>query len=914
MNNINNHRLEIIINGVPIDLFSEGINLRMNNVITDPSKITTTQATYSFSFNIPITPLNSKVFNYINASSRPNKFSGRYQAEVYADEIRIFEGTLKVSSIEDNMFKCNLYQNKVNTIETIFGETTMSEINWYVPFKGIDTINEVNNDITTKYYFPLVAYSLFNKVPEVTTQSGYRKYTDKYLIDNTNRFYYNSFVPSLNLVELLKKCCELKGYQLQGDIIADKIMNEIYLSNYIADGQDPLYNYGDTDMGEVSFDFSFKNYSDGGRFNNSYLDYTLTNPIPYPSVKYNYENYTNVNVYNLLDETFSTISNITNESKLLVNGGVQIPADGWYEITLNSTFGVPNNQGSIVAELCTGFERNSANGNAPKVYEDVTVEYGLEQMPLEIQLLKYNASDSDIDSLSHDLIYKGEFPNEYAPDGIKRSAIRSASRSEGTTVTTTSNRRPSGSLRYPTTYTYTNITSTTEGQSVVTAVDPYNNPNFVCGLSQSQWSRSLGYIKNGYSWNYDDGTTNNALYNCAGYYYYDYENNTYVQTQVNENVLPDASNDLITVNGRFATGTNRIIIRLNKNDMLVPFIQNRAYYDSSGNTVNYMIEASGNLTLRAVAPIDTPISKLSYSMESLFDKELNLGNFNNNEQKISDFFNDVIKAFNLNASQVNKTIVLNKNKVDDKYSVPIDIDYKTNTSDALYNELEIPRSIEVKYKIDTEEEGFYRSVEDNTTEEQMQSNNWKDYGDYGYSKVILSQTDDSTDLSQSLNFSYNWNRPFRITQNEQSASVDLPVIGKTVWWIDGLDYEGYAKNDGRGLTQRMWFRVLPQGVTVSVDDENVDISTCINYKIIDDTLIDLSYKNKDNTLLTKYFNVRINGRNGEVEIEAYLNPMEYKAISNGATIHFDDDLFKPIEIEGYDPSGINATKIKMMKL
>ena len=356
---MNNHRLELIVNGVNVDLFSEGINLRINKIISDPTKLITTQSEYSFSFNLPITPLNTKIFNYINASSKRNKFSGRYNTIVYADNILIFEGTLKIASIEDNMFKCNLYQNKVNTIETIFDTTTMNEIDWYVPFKGIDTVNEVNANTDTKYFFPLVAYSLFNKVPWNETESGNRQYTDKYLIDETNRFYYNSFVPSLNLIELLKKCCELKGYTLQGDILADKVLNNIYLSNYIADEQDPLYNYGDADMGEVSFDFNFKNTTNTtSRGAMDFIEYPLTYIPPYPELgdRNNYKNYDTAFVYNMMmEDSRITIDNIQNESKMLVNGGVQIPADGWYEITLDADFGVSPSQESMTnIYQCTG--------------------------------------------------------------------------------------------------------------------------------------------------------------------------------------------------------------------------------------------------------------------------------------------------------------------------------------------------------------------------------------------------------------------------------------------------------------------------------------------------------------------------------------------------------------------------------
>ena len=937
MANINNHTLEIYVNGIPIDLFDDGVNLRINKVINDPTKINTTQSEYSFTFNLPVTDINAKAFNYANISSKKNKFSGRYPAQVYADNILIFNGTIKVTSIEEGQFKCNLFQSKINTLETIFGETTMNEINWKVPFKGVSTINEVNADTSTKYFFPLVAYSLFNKVPQVTSSSGYRSYSDKYVIDYSNRFYYNSFIPSLNLVELLKKCCELKGYNLQGDIITDKILNDIYLSNYIDDEQDPLYNYGDKDMGELSFDVSFKNYTNNDgtiRFPLSYIDYMLAHPIPYPSAGRDYGNYTNFLVYSLLDDGLSNISNVVNESKLLVDGGIQIPADGWYEITLSANFGVSNSQGSLTDVYeCTGFERASKDGNAPKIYEKVTKEYSLFNMPLEIQLIRYNSDDGDVESISHDLIYKGSYPNEYTLDSQRRAAQRTSSSSSDRVASRGGNSRPAPD-RTATAYTYTNVTGSTEGQSVTTAVDPYNNPNFICGLSQSNWARSTAYIKNGYSWNYDDRTHNESLYNCNGYYYYTgiTEGSGYEQSTINQNSLLGAANTQITSSGRFSNGTCRIIIKLAKNDMLVPYIQNRAYYDENDNVINYMIEATASIKLRAVAPDITSRNKLSYNMNSLFDKDLNLGNFNNNQQKISDFFNDVQKAFNLSFQQDGNNIIMNKQKINQKETAPVDIDKKVNTNDAIFNEIEFPRTIEVKYKIDTEEEGFYRSVEDNTTEEQMQSNNWKDYGDYGYQKVNISQADESTDLSQSLGFSYNWNRDFKVMDFEKyeetmtdkfptvefNNTISIPVIGKTEWWIEGLDYEGYASNDGRGLTQRMWFRNEPTDIEIPVNDtvDKTDdwykITTTSNYKIYDSNIVYLNYNNGVNTLLGKYFNIDIDSGSEEVEIEVFLNPNEYKHISMGASVHFDDNIYKVLEIQGYDPSGTNPTKLKLL--
>jgi hypothetical protein len=67
-----------------------------------------------------------------------------------------------------------------------------------------------------------------------------------------------------------------------------------------------------------------------------------------------------------------------------------------------------------------------------------------------------------------------------------------------------------------------------------------------------------------------------------------------------------------------------------------------------------------------------------------------------------------------------------------------------------------------------------------------------------------------------------------------------------------------------------------------------------------------------NTLLGKYFNADVDSGGDEVEIEVYLTPDEYKHISMGSSVHFDDNLYKVLEIQGYDPMGKNPTKLKLL--
>ena len=73
-----NHNISIIVNGKYIELGSQSqLNLRINNVVYNPEKISSTQAEYSYEFELPATPNNNKVFDYANNLSKLNKFHNK---------------------------------------------------------------------------------------------------------------------------------------------------------------------------------------------------------------------------------------------------------------------------------------------------------------------------------------------------------------------------------------------------------------------------------------------------------------------------------------------------------------------------------------------------------------------------------------------------------------------------------------------------------------------------------------------------------------------------------------------------------------------------------------------------------------------------------------------------------------------
>lgn len=209
------HHIVIYVGEDYLELTNEeSINLRLNNYIFKPTDTQTNQAEYSFSFNVPSTPKNDKIFNYANNLSKQNKFSQRYSCTVYADEQPIFKGTLTLNSYnaKTKLYNCNLVSVKVNSLEEIFGNKTFSSVTYNVPYSGVPTINEVNSG-DTDYYFPLVAYSVFEKAYKYKDDVA-ADYTSKFDIDEYNRWWHSSFMPHMKMTTILREVFHSQGYEV----------------------------------------------------------------------------------------------------------------------------------------------------------------------------------------------------------------------------------------------------------------------------------------------------------------------------------------------------------------------------------------------------------------------------------------------------------------------------------------------------------------------------------------------------------------------------------------------------------------------------------------------------------------------------------------------------------------------------
>ena len=985
------HFIELYINKEKADLESQkSLNLRFQNVLFNPEKISSSQAEYSFEFDLPSTPVNDKIFDYANNLSKVGKFRSRLNAEVYADGSPIFEGTLTLNGFKDKKYSCNLVSVKVYSLDDIFGDSVLTDLdNWKINFNGVETINERNSALETDVVFPTVSYGPFQKWPKNSDDVG-KEYTSMYSMDEYNTWYVDSFYPSLNMLEAMKHMFQYKGYNVGGNAFTDMFLKNIYMSTNLADDQSPDYNVGNPRFGKVDLNVSMpangSGYTQELKF--PYFEVGIVGYTPGSFTSQTEYNFTDINIHSILADGTVTVNNTPNYMYQPNEGIIIIPADGWYKIELSANTMVTSTGNIRAGQWLVDFVEKEL------YFEDVEMPVGINEVtPIEIQLVRNyddnielikgkknrqyangNPTDTTYErgGITYNNILDWEtcFPHEDPYNSklpTKENDLKSRNKKSKLAGKRSDNSFGAsyGASGTPTSESESEDNSTSisfggsrggtrgsdrnsfgpdsNGRNYSPAVLGYvykDNENmvfdqavtdsFICGLS-SLSSGVSAVMKNGYSWSPITAEKNEIFAPVVGYQKMTRNSSgdtEYEDSSLNENTYINTPIiGTCNLSGNSMSGSVSCIVWLNKNDKLELVSIHRGYQYETGGEVTYSSSTNAHLVIEAFSNrsqyniLATHDNRYDAPVE--FDDKLNLANFMNKEKKISEWVQNVADAFNLDIIQNGYNVEINtKKKFNRNLLAAVELDNRVNSENAEVSKIDYPRSMAVKYKIDTEEHGFYDSV----PSDKIDLPNWKDFGDSGYSVVQLNDDTYTTSTSdKQLQFSYTWYDDFNwyavdsgfTKTSDTPITLNIPVISKEQYMIDGYDYTESLKHDGYGLAQRFWFRPNQTNCYVwtrTYPTEKVFIYEPKNlYTNYRDIYMNLSYKLNENSLLKQYFNFTPYLASNYVEVEAYITPDEYNMLKNGSLIHFDSDIYYPVEISGYDPSGYNATEIKMMK-
>jgi hypothetical protein len=993
----NQHYVELYINKQLIELESqESLNLRINSVLFNPTKTTTTQAEYSYSFTIPSTPNNDRILDYANNLSKLNKFHARYNAQVYADGALIFDGSLTIQkySAKDKKYTCNLVNIKVNTLDEIFGDMVLTDLKWEVDYDGAPSIIQANMS-EIGYYFPLVCYGAFQK-SYVSKDDVGATYTPKNVIDQYNKWWIDSFYPSLNVVETMRKAFENKGYKVGGSVFSDAQIKEIYASCNLASEQVPEYNLGNSKFGMLSVNVTWNNYSKQGLAQELRFPYEPVRPAinaanSSDSTQYNFDV---IDVWNMMESGNTGVSVSLNADTYMYDPTEQlivIPADGWYKIKMDVNASLSGAGTNFTAPLWynTFYDGDSMERQNKTLQRGFSKWKGGYFTPLEIQLVrnyntennsielikgKYNAKWASGDPNESTYHYEGgsytgststnmttgytEFPHQdlYGAQLFTKQDELIASTSQttrnellkefGGNISSNTNtgfgggsgsfggggrrnaRASSGfgggsSNRGKTQY---NCLGFMTKNGKVMPYDPAVSTAFICGFSTMS-DGQVSVMKNGYSWSSLSTVKNSVMANVAGLDLYnlsggniDIVDTTYCQNTYKN--CPDTLNR-VSVSNSTLNGSVCCLVYLNKNDVLELMAVQRDH-----NGQKYYTSAAVNLMIQAMSPRNEAALRgdtnwSGYYSGTEFPTKLNLFNFTNQETKVKDWIESIKKAFNLEIIQQGDTVEINTNQgLKKNITYAVDIDDRVSSDEAESEFISYPKEMSVQYKTDIEEYGFELTV----PKEHINDSDWYKYGDSGFTVIQLNDDSYQTESSNTTtNFSYTYFMDFDFYQiHTDGTSATTPttkrvaVIEKSEYMAEGYGYEEAMKHDGYSLAQRFWYKDYYQGSYVILSSvlsngqhETVPLLYTTNYQR--GTKFNLSYKDNEKSIVTEYFNIHPMLSSNYVTVEVYLTPQEYQNIKDGAMVKFDSDLYYVSEISGYDCSGHNTTKLKLIK-
>ena len=690
-----------------------------------------------------------------------------------------------------------------------------------------------------------------------------------------------------------------------------------------------------------------------------------------------YCNWSSVNIYDMLSEDGGGTVLEPNPTYLWDKGDsvIVIPADGFYQIEMSFSGNTKPGEGGIQADTYAYDTMGEPYSGIPR---EATAIDARTSAPLEIHLMKnFDESNPSAELIygkhkkiqwanSQVPIYEEEvttlFPHESfaenwpcpvsnqesleAEMGIYKGGSSSAQGGGGSFGNGRRQQRRGhgggGEGQRPDWYTSTdkNYGYVYADNSRVLAYDPVVNDNFIMGFSTVA-DGCVGIRKNGRSWSNQYVGENDNLYQMNGY---NIRTRTSAGTitesattyQMNE--FSGSPTNYCNTTSSSASGHATCLIWLNRGDVLsLKAVQRRytnmAYSEQQVGQIHYFWNVTVNLGIKAVSPkslaslqADNPY----YNMPTQFPYLLNLGEFLSNEMPIVEFIENVKNAFNLEILQNDKEITINTRTTKPNLKNGfVSVNDRVGDGDAESEKLQLPSEYAVKWKIDEEEFGFIQSV----PYEHQEDEDWKDYADSGYTVIKLdSDSYNITKKEITTDFSYNWYYPFTwrfttpTTEDPTREKVySVPVISRDEWFIDNYKYGDAMKEDGYSLAPRFWFRNLPQDENLlwSASTPNESIRICLptnSYQWLNPfnqrtEHIDLSYKLDEESLLQRYFDVNcVSLGSDKLTVEVYLTQEEFVLLKNGCLVKCNDDLYRVLEINGFDPKGKSKTKLSLLKL
>lgn len=919
--------IELYINNRLCDV-GRDFGVRLNRQLLNPGELNTKDAQYSYSITLPPTSNNHAIFNYANVEETKDKFNREYRAELIINSVRVFIGLFRLSEVTSDKYKGNLYIPATKSIKDIFGELKLNENPEYrIEFLNfVTSINNYNTGVygdTPPCIFPYTLYGVLPKIPLDTSND----YSSKTIWDDSVRMGMQDLPPSINVLQILKHLFNAQGYKLGGTAFDDERLTRLYMSYKNATDYVQPWNYGKQAQINIQGVWSSthnKRTNASGRqfekgvyqgFNEGYTAYGC-----------DLLNATNSKITILQDTGSNVLYKEVNDDNDTYNRTwaqcqIRIPVAGFYKVRLIAGLKVLNTENwrstdsdTEVQHICCYTEKAN-NGMYNKMYE--------------FRLLRDWG--------------KGDF-------GLANPKLNGTFYYNNLPQNTRFEGNPNFDLSVDVPKYFPQIISSNRGQQLF--IDAAQDKNIVCGfafgargtdeyknpLDNDNTLAQIQIAKPAQSWDVSiEGLTRLAVENPG------YKKYGYIDSHDPDGVVPDEDDTIVWQDSdRFKIDLRGIPASERNNVSRGIYWSNVDYPELSGSgriSAVVWFEAGELVTLASISEegryrrngmhsvygwteqeitFNLSIQPFRIDMDWLkvdtsgngtavmnwndpvnFDVDsINLVGFLPADMKTDDFIDNFCKAFNLQLTQIDAT-TFELNVKQSKTAVSnlfINLDNLASVRDRSNTPLGLPSLYKLGFTLDVEEEGYVTT------------------GDDGGGEFETGVTEEKV-VEQKSNFSFNWFKS--ITKQQTGGNIVLPlaVISKHEVWENSVTYPDAMGKRYTNQAIRFWYwdgllNDLGANFTFGFLDQPISIA-----KVSDNLtgLNNLSYKNEKLTILTNYFTLLINGSSHYTEVEGYLTPDQYEDINGSIMAVFNGDLYYVAEISGYDPTGRNKTKIKLIR-
>lgn len=865
--------IELYIKNRLCDINSpESLGIRLKRQFINPAELSVKDAQMSYEITLPATSNNNEIFSHVNVEEVQGKFRIYEDARLYVDGILILDGKFRLSEITQDSYKGNLGVPAPLTAKDIFGETMMNQAGkWLIPFTGVDDITRYNTGGHDKSVygeispciFPLVLYGLLPK------DTNNKNITDEFKVtlDDSVLLDVKDIPPSVNCIHMLKQIFKNADYTLTGDALNDERINNLYVSYKNPEEFRMVWS-----ASRMRIKGTWGNYMEEN-INKKETQYDTLEKAGTNLMSINTDLFYSQNIK--VSEREDPGDNISVEdSRVAKVVKMVVPEDGLYKLDFDVNLAIKS------ASLSTD--------RGPQIIP------GTFGSPMyEVKVLRYTEGT---------FLPKQHFDNSFYQNNLNQKEGQSGS-------------------KYPKPH-------------EVTFIDPKQNLNMICGFSWGGESSSYSTYKNptvtdgvqhnpmaisgGESWSYilSEDAVKDRFYSAVKSTGYIYEDGT--DASLFKVELENAPATKTARSTDTATGHISQIVWLNAGERIA-LVSTSTYEKSNRGWNNHSIEFDFSLTpfspYRSWLTVkedgsSKPGIPMNWNDPASFDEgNLNLTNFLPNGIKINDWIDNFCKAYNLkliHKGDINFELRIKGNEIVQSLDNIIDIDRYANIRQHRNESLKLPYMYELGFTIDTNEEGYYRTmknkIDENTgreTDEKLTNSGNSGGGQY------YTGSNETNKITQTSTFSYNWYR--RLLDSKGEFLIEVPIISEYEAW-DG-DYAEMLKKRYYDKAQRFWYKSGIFNIE-TIKHRNVQVALVSNeyndtYKMI------LDYENKLDSIMKNFFFL-LDNSNDYTIIDCILSAEEYKNL-NKSLIRFNGDLYNVAEIDGYDPLGKNQATLKLIR-